>query len=105
LPAAIFVATVIVDIEFDPVKSASNAKRRGLPFELTAEVDWSAAYTIEDRRRDYGEARFLAFAPMNGRLHVVCYCIRGEAFRIISFRKANRREEKFYAEEKAAADR
>ena len=42
---------------------------------------------------------------MNGRLHVVCYCIRGEAFRIISFRKANRREEKFYAEEKAAADR
>ena len=83
-------------IEFDPAKSARNVKERGLPFELTAEVDWSAAYTIEDHRRDYGEARFLAFAPMNGRLHVICYCIRGEAFRIISFRKANKREERAY---------
>jgi uncharacterized protein len=41
---------------------------------------------------------------MEGRLHVVCFCIRGDAYRIISFRKANRREEKLYAEEKAASD-
>jgi uncharacterized DUF497 family protein len=41
---------------------------------------------------------------MQGRLHVVCFCIRGDVFRIISFPKANRREEKFYAEEKAASD-
>lgn len=86
-------------IEFDPAKSAKNAKERGLSFELTAELDWSAAVTVEDRRRDHGETRYLAFAPLKGRLHVVCYCIRGDAFRIISFRKANSREEKFYAEE------
>jgi uncharacterized DUF497 family protein len=42
---------------------------------------------------------------MQGRLHVVCFCIRGGAFRIISLRKANKREEKFYAEEKASLDR
>ena len=92
-------------IEFDPAKSARNARERGLPFELTADLDWDAAHTIEDQRRSYGETRYLAFAPMQGRLHVVCFCTRGDAFRIISFRKANRREEKFYAEEKAAADR
>ena len=92
-------------IEFDPAKSARNAKERGLPFELVAELDWTEAHTIEDRRRDYGEDRYLAFAPMRGRLHVVCYCIRGEARRIISFRRANSREEMFYAEEKAALDR
>ncbi len=92
-------------IELDPAKSARNAKARGLPFERAAELDWDAAHTIEDRRRDYGEARYLAFAPPGGRLHVVCFCVRGEAFRIISFRKANRREEKVYAEEKGAADR
>ncbi len=91
-----------MEIEFDPEKSAKNAKERGLPFELTAELDWDMALGIEDKRRDYGEARFLTFAPMNGRLHVVCYVIRGEKRRIISFRKANRREETFYAEEKAA---
>jgi uncharacterized protein len=94
-----------VKIEFDPVKSARNAKERGLPFELTAELDWDAAHMIEDQRQSCGETRHLAYAPMQGRLHVVCFCIRGDAFRIISFRKANRREEKFYAEEKASPDR
>jgi len=93
-----------VEIEFDPKKSALNAERRGLPFELTAALDWAAAHMIEDRRRDYGETRYLASAPMQGRLHVVCYCVRGDAFRIIPFRRVNRREEKFYAEEKAALD-
>ena len=92
-------------IEFDPAKSSRNARERGLPFELTADLDWDAAHTIEDQRQSYGETRYLAYAPMRGRLHVVCFCIRGGAFRIISFRKANRREEKFYAEEKAALDR
>jgi len=32
-----------VKIVFDPAKSARSAKERGLPFELTAEVDWSVA--------------------------------------------------------------
>ncbi len=77
---------------------------RGLPFELVADLDWDAAHTIEDQRRSYGETRYLAYAPMRGRLYVVCFCIRDDAFRIISFRKANRREEKFYAEEKASPD-
>jgi len=94
-----------VKIEFDPAKSARNARERGLPFEFAAELDWDAAHTIEDQRRSYGETRYLAYAPMRGRLYVVCFCIRGGAFRIISFRKANRREEKFYAEEKASLDR
>jgi uncharacterized protein len=114
-----------VTIEFDPAKSARNAKQRGLPFERTADLDWDAAHTIEDRRRDYRETRYVALAPLTpgftkvlredggettidsapeGRLHVVCYCIRGEARRIISFRKANKREERIYAEEKAALD-
>ena len=91
-------------IEFDPAKSAKNAKERGLPFELTAELDWRAARVWSDERRDYGEERYAALVPMSGRLYAVCYCIRGDARRIISFRKANRREEKFYAEEKAAPD-
>jgi uncharacterized protein len=93
-----------VKVEFDPAKSARNAKERGLPFELTAELDWHAAHMIEDQRQSYGETRYLAYAPMQGRLHVVCLCIRGDAFRVISFRKANRREEKFYAEEKGPPD-
>ncbi|MGB3580497.1 MAG: BrnT family toxin [Roseiarcus sp.] len=84
-------------IEFDPTKSARNVRNRGLPFELTADLDWSAARVRRDQRRDYGEERFVALVPMSARLYVVCYCVRGDARRIISFRKANQREERAYA--------
>ncbi len=83
-------------IEFDPAKSARNDKERGLSFELAAELDWSAARVRPDNRRDYGEERFIALIPKSRRLYVVCYCIRGDARRIISFRKANKREERAY---------
>ena len=90
-------------IEFDPEKSAKNERERGLRFDMAAELDWDSAHTFPDRRRDYGEERFIALAPMQGRLFVVCYVVRGEVFRIISFRKANKREERTY--EQATTDR
>jgi len=68
-----------------------------LPFELTAELEWGAARVRPDERRDDGENRFVALVPMSGRLYAVCYCIRGDARRIISFRRANKREERAYA--------
>ena len=89
--------------EFDPEKSARNERERGLPFELAAELDWRRALIRIDSRQDYGEARLVAIAPREGRLFVVCYVMRGEVRRIISFRKANDREEKAY--EQAATDR
>lgn len=90
-------------IEFDPGKSAKNDRERGLPFEWTAELEWHRAVIVQDNRRDYGEERSIAYAPMRGRLHVVCFSVRGDAFRIISFRKANKREEKIY--DQATTDR
>jgi uncharacterized protein len=86
-----------VKIEFDPAKSAKNASQRGLPFELTAEFDWTTVRVRPDERRDYGEERYFALVPMSGRLYAVCYCVRGDARQIISFRKANKREEQAYA--------
>ena len=91
-----------MEIEFDPVKSAKNAKERGLPFEMAAEIEWRKAVISIDDRFMYGEERRIAFAPMQGRLYAVCYVLRGKKRRIISFRKANKREERLYA--KATAD-
>ena len=88
-------------IEFDPAKSAKNAQERGLPFELAAELDWDEALSFVDDRADYGERRVVAVAPMKGRLYVVCYTRRGGVRRIISLRKANKREETAYAEASA----
>jgi len=87
-----------MEIEFDPKKSAKNGVDRGLPFEAVAKLEWNKAFVSEDRRRDYGEDRLIALVPMNGRLYVVCYVIRGDKRRVFSFRKANKREEKAYAE-------
>ena len=81
---------------FDPAKSAKNARERDLPFELAAELAWERRVIYEDERFDYGETRMIALAPLHGRLHVVCYCQRGEVRWIISFRKANRREVRAY---------
>lgn len=85
-------------IEFDPAKSARNERERGLPFGLAAHLDWDRAFAFLDDRSDYGEARVIAIAPMQGRLYVVCYVMRDQVRRIISFRKANRREEQAYAQ-------
>ena len=52
-----------MEIEFDPRKSAKDEKERALPFELVRELEWSEARITRDRRRDYGEERFLAFVP------------------------------------------
>ena len=41
-------------IEFDPEKNAKNARERGLPFELAAELEWHKAHAFVDDRRDYG---------------------------------------------------
>lgn len=83
-------------IGFDPGKSKKNSLERGLPFELAADLEWGRAVTFEDARRDYGEIRMIALAPLKGRLHVVCYSQRDKVRWIISFRKANAREVKVY---------
>ena len=51
-------------IGFDPNKSAKNARERGLPFELVADLEWERAILVEDARRDYGERRMRAFLPL-----------------------------------------
>ena len=48
-----------MQISFDPAKSERNAAERELPFELAAEFDFEGALTVEDKRRDYGETRYV----------------------------------------------
>lgn len=90
-------------VEFDPNKSAKNELERDLPFEQAADLEWVKAYSFADTRHDYGESRLIALVPMRKRLYVVCYLDRGGVRRIISFRKANNREEKIY--EQATSNR
>lgn len=83
-------------IEFDPVKDQINLKKHGVSLAAATEIDLDRAIVIEDRRFDYGEARFLAYGPIGGRLHVVWFTMRGAVLRAIGLRRANRRERQRY---------
>jgi uncharacterized protein len=83
---------------FDPKKNAKNIAERGLSFERVAELDWDTAIVREDTRRNFREPRLLVMARLDGRLHAAVVTPRGEDLRVISLRKANRREVSLYGE-------
>jgi uncharacterized DUF497 family protein len=85
-----------VKIEFDPAKDRINLEKHGISLVAAAGIDLDSAIVIEDRRTDYGESRFLAYAPISGRLHVLWFTMRGTVVRAIGLRRANRRERRKY---------
>jgi uncharacterized protein len=87
-----------MQIEFDPVKDASNQAKHGLSLALAVELEWDAALVWVDTRYEYGELRMIALAPEINVLYYVAFVDRGEVRRIISLRRANRREVKHYVE-------
>ena len=54
---------------------------------------------MTDDRFDYGEIRRIAFGFINSRLFVCVYADREAERRVISLRKANRREVQRYAQD------
>lgn len=87
-----------MDIEFDPDKDLANRRKHGVSLSAAAELDFDAVLVIADQRRDYGEDRFQAIGPLQGRLHVLAFTMRGDTLRAISLRKANTREVRRYGE-------
>jgi uncharacterized DUF497 family protein len=51
-----------VQLEWDDKKRNKALVERGLDFADVAWVDWDAAFTGEDARADYAEARFVTMA-------------------------------------------
>ena len=88
----------MMQIEFDPAKDASNQTKHGLSLALAAHLDWDASLVWVDDRYEYAELRMIALAPDTGILYYVAFVDRGEARRIISLRRANRREVKHYVQ-------
>ena len=85
-----------MQIDFDPQKDATNLSKHGVSLALAAELDWDAALVWVDDRIDYGEVRMIALAPKSAILFFVAFVDRPTVRRIISLRRANRREAKHY---------
>lgn len=81
---------------FDPAKDAVNLAKHGISLAEAARLDWDNALVSLDDRREYGELRQVALAPMDDRLWVVVFTDRPEGRRVISLRKANLREYRRY---------
>ena len=62
---------------------------------ISSRVDAAPLAWIDDRA-DYGELRIVALAPIGDRLFFVVFVDRDEGRRIISLRRANRREVNHY---------
>ena len=83
-------------IEFDPAKDKANFAKHGVSLALAGELDWEAALVWVDGRYEYDELRMIALAPKTEILYYVAFLELGEVRRVISLRRANRREVKHY---------
>ena len=88
-----------MQFEWDSGKADLNARKHGVGFELAALVflDDERLTAIDDRF-DYGEERLITIGHIERRLHVVVYTVIEDTIRIISARKANKREQARYAD-------
>jgi uncharacterized DUF497 family protein len=85
--------------EWGEAKNSSNLAKHGLDFADSEEVLTSPCVSFVDRRFDYGEKGYITLGLLAGRVVIIAHAPRGDATtRIISMRKANRREQKIYQE-------
>jgi len=91
-----------MDVTFDPDKDTANRAKHGLSLLDAKSFEWDTALVWSDMRREYDESRMVAMGYIGLRIVVVVFVDRPPEKpterRIISLRKANRREVKRYAE-------
>jgi len=78
--------------EYDSEKDAANQRKHGLSLEVARRIDWNTIRVVPDTRHDYQEARYQIYGKVLDRLHVLIVTPRNGVLRVISLRKANRRE-------------
>jgi uncharacterized DUF497 family protein len=87
-----------MDFEWDPAKADSNLAKHGVDFEDAINVFGDPVMVSECDPRNYGgEMRYRAIGSVEGTILLVCFTMRGEVCRIISARRANRRERETYS--------
>lgn len=92
-----------MQIDYDPRKNERNLRERQISFDAASRFKFEQALVYVDDRRDYGEVRYVAIGPIDGRIHVLCFTETDAGIRVISLRKANDREVARYAKRKETA--
>ena len=87
-------------ITYDPAKNQRNIKDRHLSFDDAAFFNFATALIAKDERKEYGEERYSALGLLDGRVYALVFTLTIDGIRVISFRKANKREVQRYGDSK-----
>jgi uncharacterized DUF497 family protein len=88
-----------VEFEYDPEKSQTNKTKHGLDFD-EAEQIWEDIDRLEVPARIVeGEERNLMIGRISGKIWTAVFTRRGEVIRLISVRRARKKEEDEYGGE------
>jgi hypothetical protein len=83
---------------WDEPKRLKNIEDHGLDF-VGCDAIWdNFTITREDTREDYGEKRLVTFGLLEGTVVVLVYTDRRKGPHIISLRKAEKYETRYYSE-------
>lgn len=85
-----------MQISYGPEKRRITIERRNLDFEAATELFDGQHFTRTDLREEYGEDRFTSVGMIEADVVVVVWTDREDSRRIISMRKANRDERRYY---------
>jgi uncharacterized DUF497 family protein len=82
--------------EWDEKKRSINLRDHGVDFLYAAVIFEALTLRDVDDRQDYGETRYLALGIVGEDIFAVVYTLRGENIRLISARKARKKEYERY---------
>ncbi len=83
-------------VEWDERKRRANLRKHGIDFVGCEHIFAGATMTMPDDRGDYGEERLVTFGLLEGRVVIVVHSEGLETIRIISIRKATKREQALF---------
>jgi uncharacterized protein len=81
---------------WDESKRKRNVKIHGIDFEGADAIWDNFTVTREDMREDYGEKRMVTFGILNGDVVVLVHTDRKNDMHVISLRKAEKYEARYY---------
>ena len=81
---------------WDERKRKLNLAKHGIDFHDAEVIFDGPLVTVEDRREDYGERRYVALGFLAEVVVSLTYSERGDRIRIISIRKALKHETRFF---------
>ena len=83
-------------VTWDEAKRKLNIKNHGLDFADCDAIWEHFTVTREDKREDYGEARLVCFGILDDEVVVMVYTERRKGPHVISLRKAEKYEARYY---------